>query len=336
MRFGAGRPLSARCTRILHRAGQPAIRRSGVTCITRPTRRSPTDVEQRPPPRGAPQHRARPQGIVSGKSRRDHLHPFCPPNCSRARSAQTRLGAPVWLQVTDFDLHRMWVQPHMRGYFAANAGGCFPHEGARPRTTARSTSPAFPVMPAFPASLERELIARANGGFDCRAQDPLLMGGGEGIGRPSRCRRKAAGDRGDFQLVAMAGRNVAALRGAARPLPDGLPAVWSRRDSPTRSSAGWRCADFRDHQARRLSRTSECLAMGLPMIVNSPIPGQERAQTPTSCCKQGVALEGDRSAHARELRPGAVAEPRTAGARCGARRSRYRRACKRRGAVTRM
>jgi processive 1,2-diacylglycerol beta-glucosyltransferase len=27
---------------------------------------------------------------------------------------------PVWVQVTDFDLHRMWVHPHMAGYFAAN------------------------------------------------------------------------------------------------------------------------------------------------------------------------------------------------------------------------
>src|SRR5262245_95072 len=27
---------------------------------------------------------------------------------------------PVWVQVTDFDLHRMWVQPGMRGYFAAS------------------------------------------------------------------------------------------------------------------------------------------------------------------------------------------------------------------------
>ncbi|WP_441295142.1 MGDG synthase family glycosyltransferase, partial [Massilia cavernae] len=27
---------------------------------------------------------------------------------------------PVWVQVTDFDLHRMWVHQHMAGYFAPN------------------------------------------------------------------------------------------------------------------------------------------------------------------------------------------------------------------------
>ena len=31
-----------------------------------------------------------------------------------------RLHCPVWVQVTDFDLHRMWIHERMSGYFAAN------------------------------------------------------------------------------------------------------------------------------------------------------------------------------------------------------------------------
>src|SRR6266545_1036630 len=31
-----------------------------------------------------------------------------------------RAVPPVWVQITDFDLHRMWVQSGMRGYFAAS------------------------------------------------------------------------------------------------------------------------------------------------------------------------------------------------------------------------
>lgn len=31
-----------------------------------------------------------------------------------------KLNCPAWVQVTDFDLHRMWVQENMAGYFATN------------------------------------------------------------------------------------------------------------------------------------------------------------------------------------------------------------------------
>ncbi len=31
-----------------------------------------------------------------------------------------RMAVPVWVQVTDFDLHGMWVIPRMTGFFAAS------------------------------------------------------------------------------------------------------------------------------------------------------------------------------------------------------------------------
>ena len=45
---------------------------------------------------------------------------FFRPNCWRMTSSTADARAAGWVQVTDFDLHRMWVQPGMRGYFAAS------------------------------------------------------------------------------------------------------------------------------------------------------------------------------------------------------------------------
>lgn len=53
-----------------------------------------------------------------------------------------RIGCPVWLQVTDFDLHNMWIVPGMAGYFAATEEVAF-RMRAWPARRAVRTSPAF-------------------------------------------------------------------------------------------------------------------------------------------------------------------------------------------------
>ncbi|HEY3165935.1 MAG TPA: hypothetical protein VGK57_01830 [Candidatus Binatia bacterium] len=61
---------------------------------------------------------------------------------------RARVVPPVWVQVTDFDLHRMWVQTGMRGYFAASDEIAF-------RMTARGIpndsvhTTGIPIMPIF-------------------------------------------------------------------------------------------------------------------------------------------------------------------------------------------
>ena len=56
---------------------------------------------------------------------RETIHEFVPDHviCTHFLPAELlaheirrkRIAAPVWVQVTDFDLHRLWVQPGMRG-----------------------------------------------------------------------------------------------------------------------------------------------------------------------------------------------------------------------------
>ena len=218
---------------------------------------------------------------------------------------------PVWLQVTEFDLHRMWVQPNMRGYFAANAEVAYRMKAHGIDKGAIHIT-GIPVMPAFSGSLERGDCARESG-LDAARTTILLMGGGEGIGGMAAVAARLLAIDADFQLVAMAGRNVAALaqlQGLARRFPGRLFAQ-GFTDSVERWMA---CADFVISKPGGLT-TSECLAMGLPMIVNAPIPGQEERNA-DFLLQQGVALKAPDAAtleycvHELLLHPEKLAEMR--------------------------
>lgn len=196
------------------------------------------------------------------------------------------LDCPVWVQVTDFDLHRMWVQDHMAGYFAASDEVAYRMQAQGIAADTIHVT-GIPIMPAFGQQLDRRVCA-AEYGLDPARTTILLMGGGAGLGSLDTVAERllALGD--DFQLIALAGRNAAALAGLqtlavrypGRLLPQGFT------DKVERLMA---CADLAITKPGGLT-TSECLAMGLPMIVNSPIPGQEERNA-DYLLEQGVALK---------------------------------------------
>jgi len=196
------------------------------------------------------------------------------------------LDCPVWVQVTDFDLHRMWVQDHIAGYFAASEEVAF-RMRAHGIAAANIHVTGIPIMPAFGQLLDRKVCA-AEYGLDPARTTILLMGGGAGLGSLDTVAERLLGLNGDFQLIALAGKNAAALaalqalaaRYPGRLLPQGFT------DKVERLMA---CADLVITKPGGLT-TSECLAMGLPMIVNSPIPGQEERNA-DYLLEQGVAMK---------------------------------------------
>jgi processive 1,2-diacylglycerol beta-glucosyltransferase len=196
------------------------------------------------------------------------------------------LDCPVWVQVTDFDLHRMWAHERMAGYFVATDEVAF-------RTRAHGIAAdtihvtGIPIMPAFGRALDRAECAREFG-LDPARKTFLLMGGGAGLGSLDAIAARLMKLDGDFQLVALAGKNADALSALqtlaaqypGRLLAQGFTNVVERLMS---------CADLVITKPGGLT-TSECLAMGLPMIVNSPIPGQEERNA-DFLLEQGVALK---------------------------------------------
>lgn len=182
-----------------------------------------------------------------------------------------KFGKPVWVQVTDFDVHNMWVHQHLDGYFAAS-------EEVAWRMADRGLEPGrihvtgIPIMPAFSARLARPAYARELG-ISPGKPTLLMMSGGFGLGGIDELASRLLSEDADFQVVALAGRNeglLARLQGLQREHPDRLfPLGFTNTIERVMVTA-----DLAITKPGGLT-TSECLAMGLPMIVVSPIPGQE-------------------------------------------------------------
>ena len=211
---------------------------------------------------------------------------FLPAEILAQEVADGRLRCPVWVQVTDFDLHRMWVHRHMAGYFAGNDEVAFlMHKHGIPGDTIHVTG--IPVMPAFSCRPDRAACARELGIVPERMTF-LLMGGGAGLGGLGTLAQRLLAIPGNFQLIVLAGRNaeeLATLRRLAlmhpgRLVPQGFT------DHVERLMA---CADVAITKPGGAT-TAECLAMGLPMIVNASIPGQEERNA-NFLLEHGAALE---------------------------------------------
>jgi processive 1,2-diacylglycerol beta-glucosyltransferase len=105
---------------------------------------------------------------------------FLPAQLLSRRIRKGKFHQPVWVQVTDFDMHALWVHKGMSGYFAA-------HDELAMRMTERGI-PAkqvhisgIPIMPAFTGSLSRTECSRELG-LDPLRKILLMMSGGAGLG----------------------------------------------------------------------------------------------------------------------------------------------------------
>ncbi len=190
---------------------------------------------------------------------------------SRRGVEKPRIDCPVFVHITDYDLHAMWLQPGIAGYFAGCDEVAFQLRRAGV-AAARIAVSGLAVMPAF------QTIAPAPGllagfGFDAKRPTVLLMGGGGGVGALDATARQLLEAAGGFQLLVLAGRNQAALASlqAMAPAWPGRLASLGFTDQVAPLMAA---ADIVITKPGGLT-TAECLAVGVAVIVNSPIPGQE-------------------------------------------------------------
>ncbi len=211
---------------------------------------------------------------------------FLPAEILANAISNAKLDCPVWVQVTDFDLHRLWVQDHMAGYFAANDEVAF-----RMRTHGIAADQihisGIPIMPSFGQPLDRAVCAQEFGLKPDRTTI-LMMGGGAGLGSMDTMAARLLSIPGDFQLIVLAGKNAAALA-ALQSLAQQHPGRLVPLGFTNKVERLMACADLIITKPGGLT-SAECLAMGLPMIVNSPIPGQEERNA-DFLLEQGVALK---------------------------------------------
>jgi processive 1,2-diacylglycerol beta-glucosyltransferase len=196
---------------------------------------------------------------------------FLPAQLLSRKRRKGTFHKPVWVQVTDFDVHALWLHEQMSGYFAAHEEVAWRMaERGIPRDTIHVTG--IPIMPVFGETLPRAACA-AEFGLDPNRRTLLMMSGGAGIGGIEILAERLLRLDRDFQLVALAGRNEGLLadlqelagRYPGRLFPLGFTRVIERVMA---------ASDLAVTKPGGLT-TSECLAVGLPMLVVSPIPGQE-------------------------------------------------------------
>lgn len=241
---------------------------------------------------------------------------FLPAELLLRERERGRLDAPVWVQVTDFDLHALWEVPRMAGYFAASDEVAY-RMRARGLPAERVHVTGIPIMPAFAEIPDRADCARELG-LDPARTTLLLMGGGAGVGALDEAAATLLALDVDFQLIALAGRNAAMLE-KLQAIAQRHPGRLFPHGYTNRIERLMGAADLAISKPGGLT-TSECLALGLPMIVFAPIPGQEERNC-DYLLEHGAALKAvDATAleyRVREL----VADPaRLAAMRANARR----------------
>ncbi len=215
---------------------------------------------------------------------------FLPAELLAQERRANRLSCPVWVQVTDFDLHRLWVHEGISGYCVGNDELAFRLAGHGVPATQIVVS-GIPVMPGFTdTDTPTRAQAAAAIGLDPDRQTVLMMGGGAGSGLHKDTIRTLLARQPQLQLIVLAGRNAAllhSLQEVAAAFPGRLRSFGFISDVHLAMA----CADLAITKPGGLS-TSECLAMGLPMLLVDPIPGQEERNA-AYLMQEGAAIRAD-------------------------------------------
>jgi len=191
----------------------------------------------------------------------------------KARSMKGRESTlpPLWVQVTDFDVHALWVHPHVDHYCVASDEVAF-RLADRGVPRAKISVTGIPVMPQFSTPLERRVCA-AELGLAPDRFTVALMAGGAGVGSLDELATRLLRASDELQVVALAGRNaelLARLKKLAKSHPQQLfPLGFTTTVERVMSAV-----DLVITKPGGLT-VSECLARHKPMLLVSPIPGQE-------------------------------------------------------------
>ena len=213
---------------------------------------------------------------------------FLPAELLADATQRGRLTIPVWIIVTDFDLHQMWVHQRITGYFVANEELAYRLQVAG-IPEAKIIVTGIPVMPGFTNTPTREQCS-SRWALNPTRTTVLMMGGGAGIGMSATLIRSILEIDASIQLIVLTGRNESLFQelSTLSYFYDGRLFPIAFTDKVPELMA---CADLVITKPGGLS-TSECLVMRLPMLLINPIPGQEERNA-ALLLQEGVAQRAD-------------------------------------------
>ena len=202
-----------------------------------------------------------------------------------------KLNARLSIVVTDFDVHAMWLCRTFDRYFVAleeskvhlqNLG--LPGDNI--------TVSGIPIDPVF-GHREDRLKLRAEAGFDAHRPLFLISGGALGVSPAAGVLEGLSRLRHPAQAVVICGKNPelqANLEQLAREVELNTPGLNFRVMGYTNEMHRWmQMSDLFIGKPGGLT-TAEALASGLPMVIVSPIPGQEERNS-DHLLEKGIAMK---------------------------------------------
>lgn len=189
---------------------------------------------------------------------------------------------PLVAVVTDYRVHAYWLPPQPADlYVTADEDSRVP-----PGRRCASGIPIHPLFETPPSRAE----ARARLGLPADAPVLVLSGGSRGLGRLAALADALLARLPRARVLAVCGSN----RGLARALKEKAAASSGRlwvfeRASPAQIVEVKAAADLLVGKAGGVT-SAECMALGLPMVVFEPIPGQERRNA-DHLVARGAAVE---------------------------------------------
>ena len=193
---------------------------------------------------------------------------------------------PIAVTLTDYEFHPLWIAPNIDLYFTATqeVKSSLIYYGVAPEKIVVS---GIPVHPKFSAPEDRASLLRKHG---LTEGSPILLisAGSFGITPLEEVIDELGGIKEEFQLMVVCGRNA-----------DLEKKLLENQKTQPRLRKVFGFVDFM-HELMAISdllitkpggiTVSESLAVGLPMILIEPIPGQEEANA-DYVVEQGAALK---------------------------------------------
>ena len=218
---------------------------------------------------------------------------FMPAEILGARRRKGKLDCPVYVQLTDYDIHIMWIQDGVDGYFVATdeMAHALRAKGVGDATVAVT---GIPIVPAFARRYPAKTVTRRRLGLRPGVPTVLVAAGGFGLAGIDATVAGLADAADDVQLLAIAGRNEKleqALRDVSRARPGKIVPFGFVTNMHEMMAA----SDLTVTKCGGLT-SSECMAMGLPMVIVNPIPGQEERNS-DYLLENGVAVRANSPAH---------------------------------------
>jgi processive 1,2-diacylglycerol beta-glucosyltransferase len=198
------------------------------------------------------------------------------------------IEARLSIVVTDLDFHAMWLSRRFHRYFVA-LDETKEHLKMLGLPEDRVTVSGIPVDPVFAVKKDRAALA-ARLGLSPERPVLLLSAGALGVGPAAEAVRVLRHLRTPAQVVVICGKNEELLAETNRQVADAQGHLEFRVLGFTDTMDEWMTvADLYIGKPGGLT-TAEALCKGLPMVILSPIPGQEERNS-DHLLEEGVAIK---------------------------------------------